>query len=327
MKKNIALVAGGNSSEYGVSINSAAQIEAVLDTNRYNIYKVVIRGDDWVVSSPMACDIPVDKSDFSFRLNNQKTSFHCALIIIHGTPGENGILQGYFEMLNIPYTTAGILASSLTFNKVFTKNYLKPFNIPTANYVLVTQKHRPATQEILDKTGLPCFVKPNKGGSSFGITKVKSEEQLQPAIDKAFEEDNEVLIEQFLEGTELTCGVLKTRGKTYLLPPTEIVSKNEFFDYEAKYTKGMADEITPARISKALEKEIQERSSFIYDTLNMKGLIRVDYIYANNTLYFMEVNTTPGMSAASIVPQQVEAAGYDLGELFGEIIEDALLQH
>lgn len=324
MKKNIAIVAGGNSSEYGVSINSAAQVESVLDTTLYNVYKVVIRGDDWVVSSATACDIPVDKSDFSFRLNNQKTTFDCALIIIHGTPGENGILQGYFEMLNIPYTTAGILASSLTFNKVFTKNYLKQFNIPTAEYVLVTKAKRPTTDEILAKTGLPCFVKPNKGGSSFGITKVKTAEELQPAIDKAFEEDSEVLIEQFLEGTELTCGVMKTRKKSYLLPPTEIVSKNEFFDYEAKYTKGMADEITPARISKALEKEIQELSSFIYDTLNMKGLIRVDYIYANDTLYFMEVNTTPGMSATSIVPQQVEAAGYDLGQIFSEIIEDTI---
>jgi D-alanine-D-alanine ligase len=326
MKKNIAIVAGGNSSEYGVSINSAAQVESVLDTTLYNVYKVVIRGDDWVVSSATACDIPVDKSYFSFRLNNQKTTFDCALIIIHGTPGENGILQGYFEMLNIPYTTAGILASSLTFNKVFTKNYLKQFNIPTAEYVLVTKAKRPTTDEVLAKTGLPCFVKPNKGGSSFGITKVKTAEELQPAIDKAFEEDSEVLIEQFLEGTELTCGVMKTRKKSYLLPPTEIVSKNEFFDYEAKYTKGMADEITPARISKALEKEIQELSSFIYDTLNMKGLIRVDYIFANETLYFMEVNTTPGMSATSIVPQQVEAAGYDLGQIFSEIIEDTIAQ-
>ncbi len=326
MKKNIAIVAGGNSSEYVVSINSAAQVESVLDTTLYNVYKVVIRGDDWVVSSPTACDIPIDKSDFSFSLNNQKTTFDCALIIIHGTPGENGILQGYFEMLNIPYTTAGILASSLTFNKVFTKNYLKQFNIPTAEYVLVTKAKRPSTDEVLAKTGLPCFVKPNKGGSSFGITKVKTAEELQPAIDKAFEEDSEVLIEQFLEGTELTCGVMKTQKESYLLPPTEIVSKNEFFDYEAKYTKGMADEITPARISKALEKEIQELSSFIYDTLNMKGLIRVDYIFANDTLYFMEVNTTPGMSATSIVPQQVEAAGYDLGQIFSEIIEDTIAQ-
>lgn len=324
MKKNIAIVAGGDSSEYGVSINSAAQVEQVLDKTRYQVYKVIIRGNDWVVSSPEACDIPLDKSTFSFRQNNQVTQFHCALITIHGTPGENGILQGYFETLGIPYTTAGILATALTFNKAFTKNYLRSFNIPSAASVHITRHQALDTRTIIKTTGLPCFVKPNQGGSSFGITKVKTEEALLPAIEKAFKEDTEVLVETFIEGQELTCGLLKTANNSYIFPPTEIVSKNEFFDYEAKYTKGMADEITPARISQELTEEVQELSSKIYDILGLKGLVRIDYIYANNTLNFMEVNTTPGMSAASIVPQQVEAAGLELGKIFTEVIEDAL---
>jgi len=324
MKKNIAIVAGGDSSEYVVSIGSAEMISNTLDTSIYNIFTVIVKGTEWIVKSDNFCDVIVNKDDFSFTLNNQKTKFDCALIIIHGTPGENGLLQGYFDTLRIPYTTPSTLASALTFNKIFSKNYLKPFNIPLAKFVSIKKGETIDADQIINTTGLPCFVKPNCGGSSFGISKVKEKGELRKALDEAFKEDTEVLIEEFLEGTELTCGLLKTKNQTLIFPPTEIISKNEFFDYEAKYTKGLAEEITPARISEKLTKEIQNLSSQIYDIFDLNGIVRVDYIYANNSIYFMEVNTVPGMSTASIVPQQVTAAGLELKDVFTIVIEDAI---
>jgi len=324
MKKNIAIVAGGDSSEYVVSINSAKQVEQWVDKDRYNVYTVHLKGTEWIVNSESFCDLVVNKDDFSFSLNGQKTNFDCALIIIHGTPGEDGKLQGYFDTLHIPYTTSNTLASAITFNKIFSKNYVKPFNIAIANYVTITKGNVIDANQILNTTGLPCFVKPNCGGSSFGITKVKEKGELLEAIEVAFKEDDEVIIEEFLDGTELTCGLIKSAEKSYIFPPTEIVSKNEFFDYEAKYTIGMADEITPARISDELTREVQHLSSQIYDIFQLNGIVRVDYIYANNTLYFIEVNTVPGMSATSIVPQQIEAAGYNPKDIFTAAIEDAL---
>ena len=324
MKKNIAIVAGGDSSEYVVSINSAEQVARWLDKEKYNVYKVLVKGTEWIVNSESFCDLVLNKDDFSFTLNNQKTIFDCALIIIHGTPGEDGKLQGYFDTLHIPYTTANTLASAITFNKIFSKNYVKPFNIPIAQYVTITKGDIIDANKIIEVTGLPCFVKPNCGGSSFGITKVKEKEKLFEAIEEAFKEDNEVIIEEYLEGMELTCGLVKTKDKSYIFPPTEIVSKNEFFDYEAKYTEGMADEITPARIPDELTVEVQNLSSQIYDIFQLNGIVRVDYIYARNKLYFMEVNTVPGMSAASIVPKQIEAAGFNPKDIFTIVIEDTL---
>ena len=324
MKKNIAVVAGGNSSEYVISINSADQLEKVLDKEKYNVFTVIARGTEWYVKDNTYCDLVVNKDDFSFSLNNQKTKFDCALIIIHGTPGEDGKLQGYFDTLNIPYTSANTLASAITFNKVFSKNYLKPFDIPLAKFVSIKKGDIIDADQIIKATGLPCFVKPNSGGSSFGVTKVKEKDKLYEAIEKAFKEDHEVIIEEFLEGKELTCGLVKTKKETFIFPPTEIVSKNEFFDYEAKYTEGMADEITPAPISEELTKEIQNLSSQIYDIFQLNGIVRVDYIYSKNKLYFMEVNTVPGMSAASIVPKQIEAAGMSLKDIFTLVIEDVL---
>ncbi len=324
MKKNIAVVAGGNSSEYVISINSAAQIAKVLDKEKYDVYTVIIKDTEWIVKSKEFCDVIVNKDDFSFSLNNQKIKFDCALILIHGTPGEDGKLQGYFDTLKIPYTSANTLASAITFNKVFSKNYLKPFEIPLAKFVSIKKGDIIDANQIINITGLPCFVKPNCGGSSFGVSKVKEKEKLLEAIEEAFKEDHEVIIEEFLEGRELTCGLVKTRKETFIFPPTEIVSKNEFFDYEAKYTEGMADEITPALISEELTKEIQNLSSQIYDIFQLKGIVRVDYIYSNKKLYFMEVNTVPGMSAASIVPKQIESAGMNLKDVFTLIIEDAL---
>jgi D-alanine-D-alanine ligase len=212
----------------------------------------------------------------------------------------------------------------LTFNKIFSKNYIIGYGIPVSRFKIIRKNQPYDTKEILEETGLPCFVKPNRGGSSFGITKVFQESELEAAIEKAFEEDYEVLAEEYLEGTELTCGLIKTGGKEYIFPSTEIVSKNEFFDYEAKYTKGMADEITPARIPGELEQEVQQLSSKIYDIFDCRGIVRIDYIYTNGQLYFMEVNTIPGMSAASIVPQQIRAAGYTLQEMLIIAIEDAI---
>ncbi len=229
-----------------------------------------------------------------------------------------------FDTLNIPYTSANTLASAITFNKVFSKNYLKPFDIPLAKFVSIRKGDIIDANQIINITGLPCFVKPNCGGSSFGISKVKEKEKLLEAIGEAFKEDHEVIIEEFLEGRELTCGLVKTQKDTFIFPPTEIVSKNEFFDYEAKYTEGMADEITPAPISEKLTKEVQNLSSQIYDIFQLNGIVRVDYIYSKNILYFMEVNTVPGMSAASLVPKQIEAAGMNLKDVFTLIIEDAL---
>ncbi|MCD4834278.1 MAG: D-alanine--D-alanine ligase [Bacteroidales bacterium] len=324
MKKNIAVVAGGNSSEYVISINSANQIAKVLDKEKYKVYTVNVKGTEWIVKSEEFCDVIVNKDDFSFSLNNQKTTFDCALILIHGTPGEDGKLQGYFDTLNIPYTSANTLASAITFNKVFSKNYLKAFDISLAKFVSIRKGDIIDANQIINITGLPCFVKPNCGGSSFGISKVKEKEKLLNAIEEAFKEDHEVIIEEFLEGRELTCGLVKTKKDTFIFPPTEIVSKNEFFDYEAKYTEGMADEITPAPISEKLTKEVQNLSSQIYDIFQLSGIVRVDYIYSKNKLYFMEVNTVPGMSAASLVPKQIEAAGMNLKDVFTLIIEDAL---
>lgn len=323
MKKNIAILAGGNSSEFPVSMNSAKTLEDSLQNTDYNVYKIILKGNSWKLHINNK-EYEVDKNDFSVTLENKKIAFDCALIIIHGTPGENGLLQGYFETLNIPYSTSGVLASSLTFNKIFSKNYITGYEIPVSKFKTIRKNEPLNTAEIIKVTGLPCFVKPNRGGSSFGITKVFEEKELKPAIEKAFEEDHEVLAEEFLEGTELTCGLIKTDDKEYIFPSTEIVSKNEFFDYEAKYTKGMADEITPARISDKLEKKVQQLSSKIYDIFDCRGIVRIDYIYAKEKLYFMEVNTIPGMSAASIVPQQIEAAGYSLQEILMIAIEDAI---
>ena len=324
MKKNIAIVAGGDSSEFIVSINSANQITKWLDKEKYNVYTIEIKGTEWIVKNEMVCDLILNKDDFSFNLNGQKTNFDCALITIHGTPGEDGKLQGYFDTLQIPYTTSNTLSSALTFNKIFSKNYLKPFHIPLADFITIKKGDTIDAIQIINSVGLPCFVKPNRSGSSFGVTKAKEKRQLKEAIEEAYKEDNEVIIERFLDGIELTCGLVKTRKETIIFPPTELVSKNEFFDYEAKYTAGMCDEITPARIPDELTTEIQNLSSQIYDIFQLNGIVRIDYIYSNNKLYFMEVNTVPGMSAASIVPQQVEAMGLNMTDIFTLVIEDAL---
>ena len=324
MKKNIAIVAGGDSSESVISLQSAKQISDNIDGNKFNVFTIYVKGSNWVYKSENNKDIKINKDDFSFSINNKKTTFDCVLIAIHGTPGENGILQAYFDILKIPYTTAGQLNTALTFDKYVCKTFLKDIDLLMAKAVFLRKNDEINPDKIVEKVGLPCFVKPNNGGSSFGISKVYEKKDIIGAVNKAFNEDDGVIIEEFIEGTEISCGLLKTFKNEYTFPLTEIVSENDFFDYEAKYTNGMADEITPARISKKIEEECKQLSMKIYKFLNCKGIVRIDYIINNNQLYFLEINTVPGMSENSIVPKQIRAMGLSISDIFTEVIEDAL---
>lgn len=325
MKKNIAIVAGGDSSEVIVSLKSAAGLFSFMDKERYNIYIVTIVGKLWQVEVSDNHKITVDKNDFSFIKNSEKIIFDFAYITIHGTPGENGILQGYFDLIGLPYSCCGVLAAALTFNKFTCNQYLKGFGVKISESLVLRFGQTVTNDEVSTRIGFPCFVKPNVGGSSFGVTKVKTVEQLQPAIRLAFSEGQEVMIEAFLEGTEITCGVYKTRTKSQVLPVTEVVSENEFFDFDAKY-KGQVQEITPARISDAITKRVQQLTSAIYDILGCKGIVRIDYIItAGDVINLLEVNTTPGMTTTSFIPQQIAAAGLDIKEVMTEIIENELI--
>lgn len=321
--KKVALIAGGYSKEDVVSFNSAKEIAASIDDSKYVVYRILINKEKWVYITKNGEEIPIDKNDFSVALNGVKTTFDVVFITIHGTPGEDGKLQGYFDMLNMPYTTCNAFTSALTFNKVATKRYLEALEYKTAPYIFLRKGEAFDVEQIIDELKLPLFVKPNAGGSSFGITKVKTQNDLQPAIEKAFEEDNEVLIESFIDGVEVTCGLIKTNTIEIILPATEIVSKNDFFDYDAKYN-GEADEITPARVTNDQMKAIQQLSSNIYDALDCFGIVRIDYLMQGDNLFVIEVNTVPGMSAASIVPQQAEAYGMTTKELFSIALEAAL---
>jgi len=325
MKKNIAIVAGGDSSEVVVSLKSAAGLYSFMDKERYNLYIVTIVGKIWQVEWSDTEKIVIDKNDFSFTQDGEKTLFDFAYITIHGTPGENGILQGYFELIGLPYSCCGVLAAAITFNKFTCNQYLKSFGIKVAESLVLRSGQTVTDQEVAEKIGFPCFVKPNVGGSSFGVSKVKSPEQVQPAIENAFAEGSEVMIEAFLAGTEITCGVYKTKGKSNVLPVTEVVSENEFFDYDAKY-KGQVQEITPARISSSLTGRVQKLTSAIYDILGCKGIVRIDYIISEGeVINLLEVNTTPGMTTTSFIPQQIAAAGLDIKEVMTEIIENELI--
>jgi len=324
MKKNIAIVAGGDSSELEVSLKSASGLNSFMDKDRYNIFIVTIVGKIWQVELPGDEKIVIDKNDFSFSKNGVKTLFDFAYITIHGTPGENGILQGYFDLIGLPYSCCGVLSAALTFNKFTCNTYLKSFGVKVAESLVLRAGQSVTEKEVADKIGFPCFVKPNVGGSSFGVTKVKTIDQVQPAIARAFEEGAEVMIEAFLEGTEITCGIYKTSSKAQVLPVTEVVSENEFFDFDAKY-KGQVQEITPARISTSLTERVQKLTSAIYDILGCKGIVRIDYIISEGeVINLLEVNTTPGMTTTSFIPQQVAAAGLDIKDVMTEIIENEL---
>jgi D-alanine-D-alanine ligase len=322
MKKNIAVVYGGDSSEYVVSVQSGKNVYQSIDQDLFQPWMVEIRGLEWKVTVDGLKIADVDKGDFSFTLGSQRIRFDYAYIIIHGTPGEDGILQGYFDLLKIPYSSCGVSASSLTFNKYFCSNYLRNFGVPMAKSVLIRKGQHEDINQLINEIGLPAFVKPNAGGSSFGVTKVKSAEALASAIEKAWLENSDALVEEFIDGKEFTCGLVKLKDQEFIFPVTEVVPRNEFFDYEAKYTKGMTDEITPARISPELTRDIQQLASGIYDLCSCEGIVRIDFILKDGRFYFLEVNTTPGMTATSFIPQQIAAMGKDLKSILAQIIQD-----
>ena len=322
MKRTIAIVAGGDTSEYEVSLRSAQGIYSFIDKEKYTLYIVGMHGLDWHVRLDDGRTLPVDRNDFSFQLDGQKVKFDFAYITIHGTPGEDGRLQGYFDMLRIPYSCCGVLAAALTYDKFACNQYLHAYGVRIAESLLLRQGQTITDDEVVEKIGLPCFIKPSLGGSSFGVTKVKTREQIQPAIAKAFDEAQEVVVEAFMDGTEWTCGCYKTRDKSVVFPITEVVSHNEYFDYKAKYN-GESDEITPARISDELADRVKKLTSAIYDILGAQGIIRVDYIVTEgDKINLLEVNTTPGMTATSFIPQQVRVAGLDIKDVMTDIIEN-----
>ena len=325
MKPIIAIVAGGDSSEWQVSLRSAAGLNEFIPSEKYTKYIVTIVGKTWQVELPSGEKMPIDKNDFSFVMNGEKVKFDFAYITIHGTPGENGILQGYFDLIGLPYSCCGVLAASLTFDKYTCNQYLKSFGVNVADSVWLHRGDKIDEKLIAEKVGLPCFVKPCDGGSSFGVTKVKKMEELPLAIEKAFAEGKEVMVEALMMGTEVTCGMYRTREKEVVFPITEVVTANEFFDYDAKYN-GQVEEITPARLSEEWTRNVQNETRKIYSALNAKGIIRVDYIIEpSGKINLLEVNTTPGMTATSFIPQQVRAAGLDIRDVMSDIIENELL--
>jgi len=327
LKRNIAIVCGGDSSEHDVSMRSAQGLLSFFDKTRYDVYAVDVKGQNWVVNMPDGTTTPVDKEDFSFVLDGKAVVFDYAYITIHGTPGENGIMQGYFELIHLPYSTSGVLVEAMTFDKYVLNNYLRSFGVNVGKSILLRRDEPlPSDEEIVAQVGMPCFVKPAADGSSFGVSKVKCADQLAPALRVAFMESDEVMIESYIEGTEISQGVYKTKTKSVVLPATEVVTKNEFFDYNAKYN-GEVQEITPARLSADTARAVAEETSRIYDILHCNGIIRIDYIIAkdelgNDKVYMLEINTTPGMTATSFIPQQVKAAGLDISDVLTDVVEN-----
>ena len=324
LKRNIAIVCGGDSSEHDVSLRSAQGLYSFFDKERYNVYIVDIKGQDWHVELSGGITARIDRNDFSFVEDGKAKWFDYAYITIHGTPGENGILQGYFDLIGIPYSTSGVLVEAMTFDKFVLNQYLRGYGVAVADSLLIRQGYEQlvSDDEIERRIGMPCFVKPAADGSSFGVSKVKNKDQLAPAIRKAMLESDEIMVEQFLEGTEISIGVYKTREKSVVLPATEVVTQNEFFDYDAKYN-GQVQEITPARLSDDITRRVREITSHIYDILHCNGIIRIDYIISKEGKIFMlEVNTTPGMTPTSFIPQQVRAAGLEMKDVLTDIVEN-----
>lgn len=326
MKKTIAIIAGGDSSEHDVSLRSAAGIDSWLDRELFNVYIVELSSHAWEAHLADGTKAEVDRHDFSFDDHGQHIVPDYAYITIHGTPGEDGILQGYLDLMKIPYSTSDVLVESMTFNKFTLNQYLRSFGVRVAEGMLVREGQQVSDDDVVSRVGLPCFVKPNAGGSSFGVTKCKRAEDIQPAIAKAMKESAEVLIESCLVGTEISNGVYKTRlGSSHVLPITEVVSHNEFFDYDAKYN-GAVEEITPARLSDDTTRRVQTLTSAIYDILGAHGIIRIDYIISHedgkDVINLLEINTTPGMTATSFIPQQARAAGLEMKDILTDIIMD-----
>lgn len=323
MKRTVAIVAGGDSSEHEVSMHSAEGIYSFIDKERYDLYVIELNKLHWEALLSDGTRTPVDKNDFSFDDRGRRVKPDFAYITIHGTPGENGILQGYFELLGIPYSTCNVLVSALTFSKFTLNLYLKSFGVRVADSMLVRRGQPVSEDDIISRIGLPCFIKPNDSGSSFGVTKVKTRDDIRPALESAFAESDNVMVEAFMGGIELANGCYKTRSKSVVFPITEVVPKNEFFDYKAKYD-GEALEITPARLSPGLTARVQQLTSAIYDILGCHGIVRVDYIITEGEkINMLEINTTPGMTSSSFIPQQARAAGIDMTQVMTDIIEDS----
>ena len=331
-KRKIAIVCRGNSSENDVSLRSAQGLYSFFDKDRYDIYIVDIKGLDWNVDLGDGTTSRIDLNDFSFKKDGHKIFFDYAYITIHGTPGENGILQGYFELIGIPYSTSGVLVEALTFDKFVLNQYLRSYGVSVADSLLIRKGYEEivSDDEVEKRIGMPCFVKPAADGSSFGVSKVKDKDQLAPAIRKAMLESSDVMVESYLEGTEISIGCYKTREKSVVLPATEVVTSNEFFDYDAKYN-GQVKEITPARLSEDTARRVAELTSSIYDILHCNGIIRIDYIIGKgkgkngetvDKINLLEVNTTPGMTATSFIPQQVRAAGLNMADVLTDIVEN-----
>ncbi|HLV14689.1 MAG TPA: D-alanine--D-alanine ligase [Xanthomarina sp.] len=323
MKKNIAIIMGGFSSEYEISLKSGNVVYQTLNKEKYKAYRIHVFENKWVYVDDNDKEFPVDKNDFSVTIDSKKITFDCVFNAIHGTPGEDGFMQAYFKLLNMPQTSCDMYQAALTFNKRDCLSVLKPYGIKTAESYYVNLGDAIDATAIVNKVGLPCFVKANKAGSSFGITKVYKTDDIQNAIDVAFKEDDEIIIESYLDGTEVSVGVIKYKGETTVLPITEIVSDNDFFDYKAKYL-GQSKEITPARISEEMTEKVTKVAKQVYDILKMTGFSRSEYIFKDGEPHLLEVNTVPGLTKASILPQQAAAAGISLEELFENAIEEAL---
>ena len=320
---NVAIIMGGYSSEYKISLTSGNVVFNHLDLSKFNAYRIHIFKEKWVYVDVNEQEYPINKNDFSVNLNGTKITFDVIFNAIHGTPGEDGLMQAYFELLQIPQTSCNYYQAALTFNKRDLLSVLKPYGIKTATSYYLNNGDSIDTTKIIETVGLPCFVKPNKSGSSFGISKVKSIEELVPAIENAYKEDNEIIIESFLDGTEVSVGVINFKGKIKVLPITEIVSENDFFDYEAKYL-GKSQEITPARISDEIRAKVETSAKKAYEVLKMSGFSRSEFIIVNGEPHMLEMNTIPGLTTESILPQQAREAGISLNELFENAIELAL---
>ena len=323
MKKNIAIIMGGYSSEVDISIKSGNVVYRHLNKEKFNAFRVLILKEKWAVLDAEENEFLIDKNDFSFIKNNIKTTFDCVFNAIHGAPGENGQLLAYFNLINLKSTSAPFYQMALTFNKRDTLSVVRAYGIKTATSIYLNKGNKINLDHIITTVGLPCFIKPNNAGSSYGISKVHTKNEILPALEKAYQEDSEILIESFLDGTEVSVGIIQYRGETKVLPITEIVSENDFFDYEAKY-EGKSQEITPARISTAQKAKVEKVAKKIYDILNISGFSRSEFIFVNSEPYFIEINTVPGLTAKSILPQQAKVAGISLAELFESTIEAAL---
>jgi D-alanine-D-alanine ligase len=323
MKKNIAIIMGGYSSEYAISIKSGNVVYKYLDRDKYNPYRIVITRERWFYMDDNNQEYTVEKADFSLIVDSNKITFDCVFNAIHGTPGEDGLMQAYFELLGIPHTSCNHYEAALTFNKRDVLSTLKPYGVPCAISYFLNKGQDMDADAIVEKVGLPCFVKANRAGSSYGVSKVYQKEELDQAIENAFKEDTQIIIESFLDGTEVSVGVITYNNKVTVLPATEIISENDFFDYEAKYL-GKSKEITPARISEKQESNVRELAEFIYKTLGLKGYTRSEFIFIGDVPHLLEINTTPGLTEESLLPQQAKTAGISLEDLFDSAIVEAL---